>query len=102
MVRPLFAIAGRGRGRQRNLGCGFPLRRASAKQGPRGGQNPGGLGAHAQDTPTARGQDLEIELVEAHSKFVSGPAQSLLHRLPGEFAVCVAKSSHVSVVSLVG
>jgi hypothetical protein len=100
VVRPLFAIMGGCR--QRNLGRGFPLRGATTEQGARGGQDAGRLGAHAQDATAAWGQDFEIELVEAHSEFVTGPAKSLFHRLAGEFAVCVAKGSHVSVVSLVG
>jgi hypothetical protein len=89
-------------GRQRHLGGSLALWRAATERRSWRGQDPSGLGAHAQDAPAARGQDLEIELVEAYSKLVTGPAQSFLHRLSGEFAVCVAKGSHVSVVSLVG
>jgi hypothetical protein len=98
--RPLFPIVSR-RGK-RNLRCGFSLGRRSTHQRPRSGQNPGGLGAHAQNPAAPGRQNLEVELVEAHTEFVSGSAQSFLHRLSGEFAVCVAKCSHVSVVSLYG
>jgi hypothetical protein len=61
-------------GRQRNLGSGLSLRRGAAERRPGSCENPGGLGAHAEDSPAARGQDFEIELVEAHAEFVSGPA----------------------------
>jgi hypothetical protein len=62
------------RGRKRNLGSGLSLRRGAAKRRPGSCEDPGGLGAHAEDAPAARGQDLEIELVEANTEFVSGPA----------------------------
>ena len=88
--------------RQRNLGRGLALGRGAAESGSGSGQDAGGLGAHAQHAPAARGQDLEVELVEADAELVAGAAQGLLDGLAGELAVCVAIGSHVSVVSLAG
>jgi hypothetical protein len=101
-IRTGAIVAVVNRGGERNLGRRFTLRGSATERRARRGKHPGGLGAHAQDAPAARGQNLEIELVEAHSEFFSGPAQSLFHRLAGELAVSVAIGSHVSVVSLAG
>jgi hypothetical protein len=87
--------------RQRDLGGGFSLGSGAAEQRSRSRENPGGLGAHAQNAAAARRQDFEVELVEAHTELFSGPPQSLLHGLAREFVVSVAIGSHVSVVSLV-
>jgi hypothetical protein len=72
LTRALLAVMG-GSG-QRNLSCGFSLRSSTAQGRPRSGQDSGRLGAHAKHAPAARGQNLEIELVEAHTKLFSGPA----------------------------
>jgi hypothetical protein len=101
-IRARSVISVVNRGGERNLGSSLTLRGGATERGARRSEDSGGLGAHAQDAPAARGQDLEIELVEAHSKFFSGPAQSLFHRFAGELAVSVAIGSHVSVVSLAG
>jgi hypothetical protein len=72
VARALLAVVGRSG--QRNLGRGFSLRSGTAQGRPRSGQDSGRLGAHAKHAPAARGQNLEIELVEAHAKLFSGPA----------------------------
>ena len=100
MARTLLAVVGGSR--QRHLGGGFPLGGRATQKRTWGGEDPGGLGAHTQDSPAARRQDLEVELVEAHAEFVSGSSKSFFHGLAREFAVCVAEGSHVSVVSLYG
>ena len=51
-----------------------------------------------EDAPAARGQDLEVEVVEPGAEGLAGVAQGLLDGLAGELLVC----THVSVVSLVG
>src|SRR4029077_19711376 len=62
------------------------------------GDDPGGFGAHAEDAPAARRQDLEVQVVQARAERLAGELQCLLDGLAGEFAVL----AHVSVVSLVG
>ena len=86
---------------KRNLGSGFPLGSRASQKRSRRRQNPGGLGAHAQDASASRGQDFEVQLIEAHAKFFAGPAQSFFNGLAGEFVIGIAEGSHVSVVSLV-
>jgi len=95
----LAVVDGRG---QRSLSGGFSLGSGAAQRGPGSGQDTRGLSAHPEHAAAARGQDLEIELVEADTKLVSGSSKSFLHRLARELTVGVAKGSHVSVVSLYG
>jgi hypothetical protein len=99
-VRPIVSIA-RGRGK-RDLGRGLALGGSATERGLGGGQNAGRLGAHAQDAPGARSEDLEVEIAEVYSELLTGHSDGLFDRLAGEFAVSVAIGSHVSVVSLAG
>jgi len=46
------------------LGGGFPLRGGPAELRAGRREDAGRLGAHAEDTPAPRGQDLEVEVVE--------------------------------------
>ena len=87
-----------GRRRQRRRGRSLALRRRAAQCGSRGGHDPGGFGAHAEDAPAARGEDLEVQVVELGTEGFARLAQRLFHGLAGELAIF----AHVSVVSLVG
>jgi hypothetical protein len=91
-TRAIFSVVGRGR--KWNGGSGFALGRRTAKKRPRGRQDPGGLCAHSQDAAATRRQDLEVELVEAHTEFFAGPAQSFFDRLASELVVSIAECSH--------
>jgi hypothetical protein len=68
---PIVSVVNRGG--QRNLGRGFTLGRGAAERGAGSRKDSGRLGAHPKNTPATGGQDLEIEFVETHTKFVSGP-----------------------------
>ena len=95
-VVPRAVVARRG-GQRGGLG-GLPLGCRAAECAARRGDNPGGLGAHPEDAPAARGEDLEVEVVEADRERLPGVAQGFLDGLSGEFLV----GTHVSVVSLGG
>ena len=95
---PGSVVAARRGGRQRRGGGGLTLGRRSAQRRARRGDDPGGLGAHAEDAPAARRQDLEVEVVELRAEGLSGQLERLLDGLAGELLVL----AHVSVVSLVG
>jgi hypothetical protein len=82
--RPVLAR----RARRERHGCrGVPLGHGPAKGGAGRGHDPGGLGAHAQDPTAARGQDLEVKVVELRSEGFSREAQRLFDRLALELAV---------------
>jgi hypothetical protein len=88
-----------GRWRWQGRCCGrFPLWRDATERRSRRGNDSGRLGAHAENAPTAGGEDLEVELVESDAEGFAGFAERLLDGLAGEFAV----GTHVNVVSLVG
>src|SRR4051794_13994576 len=74
------------------LGCG-PAERAAWRR-----HDPCRLRAHAEDPAAARGEDLEVEVPQAHAELVAGRLDGLLDGLAGELLVL----AHVSVVSLVG
>ena len=102
-VGPVVAVAvGRS---SRGVGAGNGVAAAASRFGAappsadRGrGHDPGGLGAHAEDAPAARGEDLEVEVVEPGTEGFARLAQRLFDGLAGELAIF----AHVSVVSLVG
>ena len=77
-------------GWRRQWGCGgrlTPRCRATQRRARRG-DDPRGLGAHAQHAPAARGQYLEVELVEAGDvERLARHAQCLLDGLACEFLV---------------
>src|SRR5439155_16140570 len=78
---------GRTRGKRHGLGRLAP-RRAAAEGGPGRRDDAGWLGAHAQHASAARGQDLEIEVVERrHTEGLARVPQSLLDGLSREFLV---------------
>ncbi len=77
---------------------GLALRGGSAERLARCRDDPGGLRAHPEDAAAARGEDLEVEIVEPHPEGVTSVPESLFDGLAGEFLVC----THVSVVSLAG
>jgi hypothetical protein len=82
----ILAWAWRRRG-ERHGRCGVALRGGATKGGAWGGYDPGRLRAHAQDAPTARGQDLEVEVVELGTKRLASEAQGFLDGLASEFLV---------------
>src|SRR5450756_1695835 len=84
VVAARAAIHGAG---ERPRGGRLTLRRGAPERGARRGDDPGGLGAHPQNAPAARGQDLEVELVEADAKFLAGVAQGFLDGLASELTV---------------
>jgi hypothetical protein len=100
-VRSILAVA-HGRWRQRDLGGSLALWSRPTKGRSGGGQDASRLGPHAEHAPAAWGKDLKVQFVEAHAELLAGGAKRFLDGLAGELAVCVAKSSHVSVVSLSG
>ena len=53
-------------------GRGLALRRGAAERRARRGDDPGGLGAHAEDAAAARRQDLEVEVVELGAERLAG------------------------------
>ena len=75
--------------RQRPLRGGLALRGSATELGSWRGQDPGGLRAHPQDATAARGQDLEVEIVEADPERLAREPQGLFDTLAGDFAVCV-------------
>jgi hypothetical protein len=87
-----LAVPFAGRGwRQRPGGRRFALGGRAAELGARGGKDPGRLGTHAEDPPAARGQDLEIEVVEPDAERLTGLAKGILDGLAGELAVCTGR-----------
>jgi hypothetical protein len=92
------AVLSRGRGRERLRLSGLALGGGATEGAARRGDDPGGLGAHAQDAAAALGEDLEVEVAEADPEQVAGRLDGLLDGLAGELLVL----AHVSVVSLVG
>jgi hypothetical protein len=95
-------LAFRGGRRERDLCRRLTLGSDAPEQRLGRGEDAGRFRAHAKDTSGARRQDLEVEIVMADSELLAGVAEGLLDRLAGELAVCVAKGSHFSVVSLFG
>jgi hypothetical protein len=83
---PILTRARRGWGK-RHGGRGLTLRRGTTEGRAWGGHDPGGLRAHAEDAPAARGQDLEVQIVELGPKGFARQAKGLLDGLSGEFAV---------------
>jgi len=77
----------RRRGRQRPLGGGLELRGRATELGARRSEDAGLLGPHAQHAPAARGQDLEVEAVEADAEVLAGEPQGLLDALARELAI---------------
>jgi predicted RNA-binding protein Jag len=49
--------------------------------------DPGGLGSHAEDAAAARGQNLEIEVVQLDAELLSGILERLFDALAGKLAV---------------
>src|SRR5438093_616763 len=77
----------RWRRRERASGSGLALGRGATELGARRGQDARRLGAHAQHTPAARGEDLEVQVVEPDAERLTGEAEGLLDGLAGELAV---------------
>ena len=67
-------VAARRGSRQRRRGGGLALGSRSAQRRARRGDDPGRLGAHAEDAPAARRQDLEVEVVELRRRTPRGRA----------------------------
>jgi hypothetical protein len=84
VVAARASINRRGEGRRSG---GLTLRRGTAERRSGRCDNSGRLGAHAEDAPAARGQDLEIELVQANREFLASVAKGLLDGLAGELTV---------------
>ena len=86
-ARSVAAILAWGWCREGPRGGRLALWRRSSELGARGGQDSRRLGAHAEDAAAARGEDLEVEVVEARVEGLTRLAQRLLDRLAGELSV---------------
>src|SRR5439155_17268480 len=73
--------------RKRRGGRGLALRGGAAERRTRRGDDPGRLGAHPEDAPAARGQDLEVEVVQLDAELLARDLERLFHALARELSV---------------
>ena len=66
------------RDREWDGGRGLALGGGPAERGARRGNDPGRLGAHAEDAPAAGREDLEVQVVELGTERLAGELECLL------------------------